>query len=116
VPVIKGALALSETRLSFKSNPSMNVDLLYHHPDKSGQYELQTGIYYLPVYANLSNWMEQTEYVMDPSDDAAVQAIVRNVQDGCRKHVVAMRFVEDVLTDLWGSECGSFGSLETRLV
>jgi hypothetical protein len=81
------------------------VDLFHFQQDKNGQYELQAGKHYIPVHYNLSNLMEQTEYVMDPRNDAAVRVMVQNAQDWCRSHLTPVRMLEDVL-DLWEAYVG----------
>jgi hypothetical protein len=84
---------------------SVVLKVFHFQQKKHGQYELQAGKHYLPVYANLSNLMEQTEFVMDPRNDAAVRAMVQNAQDCCRSHLTPARLEEDML-DIWEAYVG----------
>jgi hypothetical protein len=94
---------LCDNSIVLKVEPQF-VDL-FHLQEQQGQYELQAGIHYLHIHANLSNLLEQTEFVMDPRNDAAVQAIVRNAQAWCRTHMNPTRLVEDTLS-LWEAYVG----------
>jgi hypothetical protein len=89
---------LCDNSIVLKVEPHF-VDL-FHFQQRQGRYELQPGKHYLPVHYNLSNLMEQTQFVMNPRNNAVVQSIIRNAQQWCRDHLNPNRLAEDVL-DLW---------------
>lgn len=54
-------------------------------------------VHYIPVHYNLSNLYEQTVYVMDPTNQAHVQQVIRQANAWCQEHMVYGTLAKDYL-------------------
>jgi Glycosyl transferase family 90 len=82
------------------------VDYFYHAYDNPNgktdymEHSLQPWKHYIPVQADFSDLEQQAAYALDPKNDAAVQEIIRNANDWCRRTMLEDSFARDML-NVW---------------
>jgi Glycosyl transferase family 90 len=75
------------------------VDYFYY-PVGDGNDQLQPWVHYIPVQSDLSDLVELSEFVADPSNDAVLTNIVSRANNWCRAHMVPRQVATDML-DIW---------------